>query len=56
MPIERSALIPAAEEVLKAEDKGAIASLSPSGLSFDQPAHEYHKAFLEAVLTSRLRS
>jgi len=28
-----------AEELLKAEDKGAIAVLSPSGLSLNAPAH-----------------
>jgi hypothetical protein len=38
-----------AEELVKARDKGAIAALSPSGLSFDGPAHEYHKALLEAL-------
>ncbi len=38
-----------AEELVKAGDKGAIAAFSPSGLSFDRPAHEYHKALLEAV-------
>jgi uncharacterized delta-60 repeat protein len=39
-----------AEELVKAADRGAIAAFSPSGLSFDRPAHEYHKALLAAVL------
>jgi len=38
------------EELLKAEDKGAIAAFSPSGLSLDAPAHRFHQALLEAVL------
>jgi hypothetical protein len=37
------------EELLKAEGKGVIAAFSPSGLSLDDPAHEYHSALLEAV-------
>jgi len=38
-----------AEELLKAEGKGAIASFSPSGLSLNEPAHRFHKALLDAV-------
>ena len=34
------------EELVKAEGKGAIAAFSPSGLSFNGPAHVYHQALL----------
>ena len=34
------------EELLKAEDKGAIAAFSPSGLSLNTPAHMFHSALL----------
>jgi hypothetical protein len=34
------------EALLKAEGRGAIAASSPSGLSLDGPAHEYHRALL----------
>ncbi len=34
------------EELLKAENKGAIAAFSPSGLSLNGPAHRFHKALL----------
>ena len=40
-----------AEAFVKAESKGAIAAFSPSGLSVNEPAHLYHKAFL-AELTA----
>ena len=40
-----------AESLLKAEGRGAIASFSPSGLSLDGPAHQYHRALM-AELTS----
>ena len=40
-----------AEALLKAEGRGAIAALSPSGLSLDGPAHQYHRAVM-AELTS----
>jgi hypothetical protein len=39
-----------AEELLKAEDKGAIAAFSPSGLSLNEPAHGLHKALLEEIV------
>ena len=35
-----------AESLLKAEGRGAIASFSPSGLSLDGPAHQYHRALM----------
>jgi hypothetical protein len=35
-----------AEELLKAEDKGAIAAFSPSGLSLNHAAHLYHQVLL----------
>jgi hypothetical protein len=34
------------ESLLKAEGRGAIASFSPSGLSLDGPAHQYHRALM----------
>jgi hypothetical protein len=37
------------EELLKAGDKGAIAVFSPSGMSLDAPAHQYHRAVLEEL-------
>jgi hypothetical protein len=40
-----------AEALVKAEDKGAIAAVSPSGLSLDAAAHEYHKALLAQVVS-----
>ncbi len=40
-----------AEELLKAEGKGAIATVSPSGLSLDEPAQVFHKALLGELLS-----
>jgi hypothetical protein len=37
------------EALLKAEDKGAIAAFSPSGLSLNTPANLYHQALLHEV-------
>ena len=34
------------ESLLKAEGRGAIAAFSPSGLSVDGPAHQYHRALM----------
>jgi hypothetical protein len=34
------------ESMLKAEGRGAIAAISPSGLSVDGPAHQYHRAVM----------
>jgi hypothetical protein len=42
-----------AEELLKAEGKGAIAAFAPSGLSVDDAAHFYHKAVLRQILSGR---
>jgi hypothetical protein len=39
-----------AEELLKADGKGAVAAFAPSGLSLNQPAHELHKALLRELL------
>jgi hypothetical protein len=39
------------ESLVKAEGRGAVAAFSPSGLSLDHPAHQYHKA-LVAELTA----
>ena len=42
-----------AEELLKAEGKGAIAAFSPSGLSLNGPAHRYHKALLTELFSGK---
>jgi hypothetical protein len=39
-----------AEELIKVEDKGAIAAFSPSGLSLNDAAHAFHRALLEALM------
>jgi hypothetical protein len=39
------------EALLKAEDKGAVAAFSPSGLSVNDPAHELHRALLQSLLS-----
>jgi hypothetical protein len=44
-----------AEALVKAENKGAIAAVAPSGLSLDSPAHLYHEALL-AEITSGQRA
>jgi len=38
------------EELLKAEGKGIIAAFSPTGLSFNGPAHRFHKALLNELV------
>ncbi len=38
-----------AEALLKAPSRGAIAAVSPSGLSLDAPAHAYHRALLAEI-------
>jgi Peptidase family C25 len=42
-----------AEELVKAEGKGAIAAISPTGMSLNDPAHQYHKALLSELLAGR---
>jgi len=42
-----------AEELVKAEGKGAVAAFSPSGLSLDEPAHLLHQALLRELLSGR---
>jgi hypothetical protein len=44
-----------AEELLKADGKGAVAAFSPSGLSVNAPAHLLHQAVLAEVLSGRHR-
>lgn len=41
-----------AEEMVKAEGKGAIAAFSPSGLSLNDPAHIFHKALLNEIINN----
>jgi hypothetical protein len=44
-----------AEELMKAEGKGAIAVVAPSGLSLNEPAHLYHKALVGELVSGRHR-
>jgi hypothetical protein len=41
------------EALVKAEGRGAGAALSPSGLSLDGPAHEYHRALVAELVSGR---
>jgi hypothetical protein len=41
------------ESLVKAEGRGAIASFSPSGLSLDGPAHQYHRALMAELTSGR---
>jgi hypothetical protein len=41
------------EALLKAEGRGVVAAFSPSGLSLDGPAHEYHKALVAELASGR---
>jgi hypothetical protein len=34
------------EALVKVEGRGAVAAFSPSGLSLDGPAHQYHRALM----------
>ena len=43
------------EELLKAEGKGIIAAISPSGLSLNRPAQKFHQALLEELFGNRHR-
>jgi CSLREA domain-containing protein len=43
------------EALVKAEGKGAIAAVSPSGLSLDGPAHLYHQALMNELTSARHR-
>ena len=37
------------ESLVKAEGRGAVAAFSPSGLSVDGPAHQYHRAVMAEI-------
>jgi hypothetical protein len=39
------------EALLKAEGRGVVAAVSPSGLSLDGPAHEYHRALMAELVS-----
>jgi hypothetical protein len=41
------------ESLVKAEGRGAIAGFSPSGLSLDGPAHQYHRALMAELTSGR---
>jgi hypothetical protein len=41
------------ESLVKAKGRGAIAALSPSGLSLDGPAHQYHRAVMAELTNGR---
>jgi hypothetical protein len=38
------------EALLKAEGRGVVAALAPSGLSLDGPAHQYHRALMAELV------
>jgi hypothetical protein len=40
-----------AEQLVKADGKGAIAAFAPSGMSLNGAAHLYHKALLAQILS-----
>ena len=42
-----------AESLLKIEGRGAIAAFSPSGLSLDGPAHQYHRALMAEITSGQ---
>jgi hypothetical protein len=41
------------EALLKATGGGVVAAVSPSGLSLDGPAHQYHRALMEELTSGR---
>jgi Peptidase family C25/Concanavalin A-like lectin/glucanases superfamily/Domain of unknown function (DUF2341) len=41
------------EALLKAQGRGVVAAVSPSGLSLDGPAHEYHRAVMAELVSGR---
>jgi hypothetical protein len=41
------------EALVKVEGRGAIAALSPSGLSVDGPAHQFHRALMGELASAR---
>jgi hypothetical protein len=41
------------EALLKAEGRGVVAAFSPSGLSLDGPAHEYHRAVMAELASGQ---
>jgi hypothetical protein len=43
------------EALVKTEGKGAIAAISPSGLSLNGPAHLYHQELMKELTSSRHR-
>jgi hypothetical protein len=43
------------EELVKVQGRGAIATFSPSGFSLNTPAHWFHRALLEELLSGRHR-
>jgi len=42
-----------AESLVKVEGRGAIAAVSPSGLSLDAQAHEFHRALVAELVSGR---
>jgi hypothetical protein len=41
------------EALLKAGGRGVVAAFSPSGLSLDGPAHQYHRAVMDELTSGR---
>jgi hypothetical protein len=37
--------------LVKAQGRGVVAAFSPSGLSLDGPAHEYHRALVAELVS-----
>ena len=43
------------EALLKPEHKGIVAAVSPSGLSLDEPAHRFHQALVDSLVSGQHR-
>jgi hypothetical protein len=41
------------EALVKAGGRGAVGALSPSGLSLDGPAHQYHRALMAEITSGQ---
>ncbi len=41
------------ESLLKADGRGVVAAFSPTGLSLEDPAHVYHRALLEELMSGQ---
>ena len=41
------------EKLVNADAAGAIAALSPTGMSLNEPAHQFHRFVLDEILSGR---